>query len=121
MRIGTRSQNDFMKTLSKKNQEIQENFLEKIKELTKTVPTKVMLGDSTIDEQNTFDPAKVQDFYEKIIAKLNDWAVQNVSISHNEDLRRIFTKFEIEKEIICCQDIFPFNFTFYCIINQITR
>ena len=35
------------------------------------------------------------DFFQKITQKLENWSVQDVSISNNEDIRRIFTKFEI--------------------------
>jgi hypothetical protein len=56
-----------------------------------------MLGDATITEQKTFDPTLVNDFYQTIIKNLKDWSVQEVSISNNDDLRRIFTKFEIRE------------------------
>ena len=56
-----------------------------------------MLGDATITEQKTFDPASVNNFYQKIIKNLKDWSVQEISISTNEDVRRIFTKFEIRE------------------------
>jgi len=56
-----------------------------------------MLGDATITEQKTFDPALVNDFYQTIIKNLKGWSVQEVSISNNEDIRRIFTKFEIRE------------------------
>ncbi|HUT06329.1 MAG TPA: hypothetical protein VMW74_06540 [Nitrosopumilaceae archaeon] len=72
-------------------------FLEKIKNVTKTVDTKVMLGDATITEQKTFDPELVRSYYENFIRKLKGWTFQEVSISNNEDLRRIFTKFEINE------------------------
>ncbi|WP_255464304.1 hypothetical protein [Nitrosopumilus sp. b1] len=53
-----------------------------------------MLGDSTITEQSTFDPKKISDFYKKITESLENWQIQDISISNNEDVRRIFTKFE---------------------------
>lgn len=80
-----------------KNDLIQKKFLEKIKEITCPVEIKVMLGDSTVTEQKTFDPQLVQNFYQQFTRKLPDWTIQEVSISHNDDLRRIFTKFEIKE------------------------
>lgn len=56
-----------------------------------------MLGDATITEQKTFDPSFVSNFYQTIIKNLKEWSVQEVSISNNDDLRRIFTKFEIRE------------------------
>jgi len=97
VRLGTRSPNDFIQHLNNKNENIQQSFLAKITDLTKSISIKVMLGDATITEQKTFDPALVNDFYQTIIKNLKDWSVQQVSISNNEDIRRIFTKFEIRE------------------------
>lgn len=97
VRLGTRSSNDFIQYLNNKNENIQQSFLAKIMGLTKSISVKVMLGDATITEQKTFDPALVNGFYQTIIKDLKDWSVQEVSISNNDDLRRIFTKFEIRE------------------------
>ena len=97
MRLGTRSPNEFIQKLNTGNEKIQNVFLEEFKQITKPVEIKVMLGDATITEQKTFDPESVRRYYENLIKKLKDWAVQEVSISNNEDLRRIFTKFEIKE------------------------
>jgi hypothetical protein len=97
MRLGTRSSNEFMQFLNKKNDEIHHLFLTKLIDLTKMVDVKVMMGDATITEQKTFDPSQVSNFYQYIIKNLKAWSVQEVSISNNDDLRRIFTKFEIRE------------------------
>ncbi|MGI0057595.1 MAG: hypothetical protein ACREAK_09530, partial [Nitrosarchaeum sp.] len=93
----TRSSNDFIQSLNTKNDDIQQSFLAKIIDRTKSVNVKVMLGDATITEQKTFDPELVNNFYQTIIKNLKDWSVQEVSISNNDDIRRIFTKFEIRE------------------------
>ena len=97
MRLGTDSSNDFLQSLNKKNEEIQKFFLDHMKNHTKTVQIKVMLGDGTISDQTTFDPQEIKNFFEKIIKNLPDWTIQNISITNNEDIRRIFTKFEIRE------------------------
>lgn len=97
MRIGTPSSNEFIKKINEKNDLIQKRYQGILTDLMKTVKTKVMLGDSTITEQSTFDPSLIEKFYQSIVKKLKDWAIQDVSISNNEDLRRIFTKFEIRE------------------------
>jgi hypothetical protein len=97
VRLGTRSPNEFIQNLNTGNEKIQNSFLEKIQSITKPVDVKVMLGDATITEQKTFDPESVRRYYENLIRKLKDWTIQQVSISNNEDLRRIFTKFEIKE------------------------
>lgn len=95
VRLGTRSNNEFIQLLNQKNEAIQKLFLSKMTELTKMIEIKVMMGDSTITKQKTFDQKQVSDYFQKISNNLKDWSLQNVSISNNEDLRRIFTKFEI--------------------------
>ena len=97
MRLGTNSSNEFLQSLNKKNQEIQKLYVEHIKNLTKTVQIKVMLGDSTVTDQSTFDPQEIKNFYDKIIKNLRDWSIQNITITNNEDIRRIFTKFEVRE------------------------
>lgn len=97
MRLGIRSPNEFIQNLNSKNEQIQKLFLKKIMEITVPLSIKVMLGDATITDQKTFDPEVVRRYYEKIMSNLNDWTLQQVSISHNEDLQRIFTKFEIQE------------------------
>ena len=95
MRLGSRSPDEFIQLLNKKNDDIQKDFLAKMIEKTKITDVKVMMGDSTITEQKTFDPKEVYNYLESIIQKLDGWSLQNVSTTNNEDLRRIFTKFEI--------------------------
>ncbi len=95
VRLGLRSPNEFIQKLNEKNEVIQKKILVKMTELTKIVDTKVMMGDSTITEQKTFDPKQVTDYFQKINHNLKDWSLQDVTITNNEDIRRIFTKFEI--------------------------
>ena len=97
MRLGTKSSDNFLQILNKQNDRIQNSFLNHIKNLTKTVPIKVMLGDSTITEQLTFDLQKITVFYENLIKNLQGWDIQDISITNNEDIRRIFTKFQIQE------------------------
>lgn len=97
MRLGTKSSDKFLQILNKQNERIQSLFLNHIKNLTKTVPIKVMLGDSTITEQLTFDLQKITVFYENLIKNLQDWDIQDISITNNEDIRRIFTKFQVQE------------------------
>jgi len=95
VRLGLRSPNEFIQKLNEKNEVIQKKFLVKMTDLTKMINTKVMMGDSTITEQKTFDPKQVTDYFQKINSNLKDWSIQDVTMTKNEDIRRIFTKFEI--------------------------
>jgi hypothetical protein len=95
VRLGTRSPNEFIQSLNMQNESIQKIFVDKLTNLTKMIKVKVMMGDSTVTEQKTFDPKSVSDYFQNISKNLKDWSLQDVSISNNEDIRRIFTKFEI--------------------------
>ena len=97
MRIGSKSENEFFLKLNKINEKIQHDFLRLITSATKTVDTKVMLGDSTVKEVDTFDPKNVEVFFNNIINSLKDWESQVISYSYNDDVRRIFTKLEIRE------------------------
>lgn len=94
MRLGTKTNNDFLLKLNGKNQIIQDLFLEKITKLTKTMSQKAMLGNSTVIEQTTFDPNNVSNFYDQIKSGLSDWDDHGITTTNNEDLRRIFIKLE---------------------------
>jgi len=97
VRLGNRTSNDFIQNLNIKNEKIQKLFLEKIQRVTNPVTIQVMLGDATITEQKTFDPESVRSYYENFNKNLKDWTIQEISITNNEDLRRIFIKFEIRE------------------------
>lgn len=94
MRLGTNSSDEFIQILNKSNERIQDLFLKQMNKATKTITIKGMLGDGTIRDQSTFDPMYVQEFFKKIINNLKDWTPQDISITNNDDLRRIFVKFE---------------------------
>jgi hypothetical protein len=95
VRLGSRSSNEFIQILNDKNESIQKSYLPKMMDVTKMIDVKVMMGDATITSQKTFDPKQVSDYFQKINTSLKEWAVQDVSITNNQDVRRIFTKFEI--------------------------
>ena len=95
MRLGSRSSNEFIQILNEKNESIQKSYLPKMVDFTKLIDIKVMMGDSTITNQRTFDPKQVSEYFQKIKDSLKDWSIQDVSITNNQDVRRIFTKFEI--------------------------
>ena len=81
--------------MTEKSEKVRSIFQEKISDVTKSIPIKVMLGDSTVVEQNTFDPKNVEGFYQNVLKKIPDWKTQGISVSNDKDLRRIFIKFEI--------------------------
>jgi len=95
MRIGIKSDSEILEPINQKNQKIQEKFLKNIENLTKTVPINVMLGNSTVKEEKTFDPKIIENFYRKFVNELDEWSNQEISTTYNDDVRRIFVKFEV--------------------------
>jgi len=94
MRIGNITNNEYFLELSKINQQIQDQFLTKINDVTRTVKCDVMLGDSTTKKIETFDIRNVEEFFSNF-TKISNWDSQGITYSSDEDLRRIFTKSEI--------------------------
>lgn len=95
MQIPSKLSDPFIKSMTEKSEKVRSIFQEKIADVTKSIPIKVMLGDSTVVEQNTFDPKNVERFYHNTLKKIPDWKTQGISVSNDKDLRRIFIKFEI--------------------------
>lgn len=83
--------------MSNKTEIIRKLFLEHITNLTKRVPLKVMLGDGTVTDQESFDPLIVRQFFENVLKKIPQWNNQGVSVTTDKDLRRSFIKFEIKE------------------------
>ena len=96
MRIGNPTNNELFLELNKINEEIQNRFLKKIIQETRTVECNVMLGDSTTKNIKTFDIKNVESFFGRFQSGLSQWNSQGITYSSDEDLRRIFTKSEIK-------------------------
>jgi hypothetical protein len=97
MQIPTGNPDPFIKSMSDKAESIRILYLEHITTLTKKVPLKVMLGDGTVTDQESFDPALVRQFFDNVLKKLPEWINQGVSATTEKDLRRSFIKFEIKE------------------------
>ena len=95
MRIGNSTNNEYFLELNKINQQIQDQFLTKINDVTRTVKCDVMLGDSTTKQIETFDIKNIEEFFSNF-TKISNWDSQGITYSSDEDLRRIFTKSEIK-------------------------
>ena len=94
MRLGIDTSDEFLKNLSEKSTEIQTAYSKKMEKLTSHVSIKAMLGDSTITQTKTFDPMQIQNFYKNISENLQNWNIRDVTMTNNEDIRRIFIKFD---------------------------
>ncbi len=97
MQIPVSNPDVFITAMSAKAEAIRSLFLEHITALTNKVPLKVMLGDGTVTDQESFDPALVRKFFENLLKKASAWDNQGVSATNEKDLRRSFIKFEIRE------------------------
>ncbi|CUR51852.1 conserved protein of unknown function [Nitrosotalea devaniterrae] len=97
MQIPTSNPDPFIKSMSDKAESIRSLFLEHITTLTNKVPLKVMLGDGTVTDQESFDPARVRQFFDDLLKKTPEWENQGVTATAEKDLRRSFIKFEIKE------------------------
>lgn len=70
-----------------------ETFLKAIKAHTAAHSRQVMLGDATVTTQNTFDAMRVSRMFAEVVSRLSGWDPGKVTITNNEDIRRIFVKF----------------------------
>ncbi|HSF27569.1 MAG TPA: hypothetical protein VLA53_00890 [Nitrosopumilaceae archaeon] len=83
--------------MTQKSEKIRSAFLEKIIASTRSIPVKVMLGDNTLVDQTTFDPALVRLYYQEILKKTPDWKTYGITVVNDKDLRRLFFKSEIQE------------------------
>lgn len=97
MQIPSKSSDQFIKTMTQKSEKIRSAFLEKIIASTRSIPVKVMLGDNTLVDQTTFDPALVRLYYQEILKKTPDWKTYGITVVNDKDLRRLFFKSEIQE------------------------
>ena len=70
MQIPTSNPDPFIKSMSDKAETARTLFQEHIANLTKKVPLKVMLGDGTVTDQESFDPALVRKFFDEFLLSL---------------------------------------------------
>ena len=92
MRLGIKTDDKFLIKLNEKNIQIQDSFLEKIKEIAKKRPVDVMLQDGAVKKQETFDVEKIHQIYSDISKKLGTWTLEGISSTNDEGIRRNFIK-----------------------------
>ena len=92
MRLGIKTDDEFLIKLNEKNMQIQDSFLEKIKNLAEKRSVNVMLQDGAVKKQETFDVEKIHQIYNNISKKLRTWTLEGISSTNDEGIRRNFIK-----------------------------
>ena len=92
MRLGNKTDDEFLIRLNEKNSQIQNIFHEKIEEIAKKYPIDVMMQDGIVKKQDTFDVKKIQLIYNEFTKKLQNWTLEGISSTNDEGIRRNFIK-----------------------------
>lgn len=93
MRVSTLSKH--MDSVSKMDSDASDAYMNQMTKLVKGVPIKAMLGNTTIVDQTTFDTQKIKEYMKCITQSLGGhWISRDVAETKDEDIRRIFVKFE---------------------------
>jgi len=77
-------------------EKVQKAYLEAIKPAIAMRQANAMLGDGTVTQAGTFDPQKVQSFYQQLANALEDWTFSGIMKSATEDLHRLYCQFTKE-------------------------
>jgi len=92
MRLGSKTDDEFLIKLNKKNSHIQSIFHEKIKKIAKKHQIDVMMQDGIVKKQETFDVEKIHQVYNGFANRLQDWTLDGISSTNDEGIRRNFIK-----------------------------
>ena len=92
MRLGSKTDDEFLINLTEKNNQIQSIFHNKIKEIAKKYLIDVMMQDGTVKKQETFDVEKIHQVYDVFVNRLQDWTLDGISSTNDEGIRRNFIK-----------------------------
>ena len=114
MRLGIKTDDKFLIKLNEKNIQIQDSFLEKIKEIAKKRPVDVMLQDGAVKKQETFDVEKIHQIYSDISKKLGTWTLEGISSTNDEGIRRNFIK--LNTKVDGCKISLHFSIQYHVIL-----
>ena len=92
MRLGSKTDDEFLIKLNEKNNQIQNIFHGKIEEIAKKYSVDVMMQDGTVKKQDTFDVEKIHRVYDEFAKKLQNWTLEGISSTNDEGIRRNFIK-----------------------------
>ena len=92
MRLGNKTDDEFLIELNEKNNQIQNVFHEKVKDIAKKYSIDVMMQNGTVKKQETFDVEEIHKIYTIFADKLQGWMSDGISSTNDEGIRRNFIK-----------------------------
>ena len=97
MRITSMPESELARALLPVDTRIREAYLKQMSALVAETPIKVMLGDTTVTDQTTFDAGGIKTYLQKITERLGpSWHAREVTETRDDDVRRMFVKLESE-------------------------
>ena len=98
MRLPVKDNDDFIEELNSLFESIREKYFEAIKPQVEMKKVNVMLGDGSVTQSDTFEPQKVELFYQQLINSLEGWAITPISRSRTDDLHRLYCQISVQIE-----------------------
>jgi len=92
MRLGNKTDDEFLIGLNEKNNQIQNVFHGKVKDIAKKYSIDVMMQNGTVKKQETFDVEEIHKIYTIFADKLQGWMSDGISSTNDEGIRRNFIK-----------------------------
>jgi hypothetical protein len=86
----------FCRQVNAAAEKVQKAHLEAIEPVIAMHQANAMLGDGTVTQAGTFDPQKVQIFYQQLANALEEWTFSGIMKSATEDLHRLYSRFTKE-------------------------
>ena len=114
MRLGNKTDDEFLIKLNEKNSQIQNIFHENIEEIVKKYSIDVMMQDGTVKKQDTFDVKKIHQIYNEFTKKLQNWTLEGISSTNDEGIRRNFIKLHTNADE--CRISLHFSIQYHVII-----
>ena len=81
MRLGSKSSDSFICILNDAYEVIKTDYTNIMKKIVISKKSKVMLGDSSVTEESTFEPGGVVSFYQTTIKEWSVRDVKNISLA----------------------------------------
>ena len=81
MRLGSKSSDSFICILNDAYEVIKTDYTNIMKKIVISKKSKVMLGDSSVTEESTFEPGGVVSFYRETTMKIKQWSVRDVMVT----------------------------------------
>lgn len=110
MRAPIKGDDHFCRQVNAAAEKVQKAYLEAIKPAIVMRQANAMLGDGTVTQAGTFDPQKVQSFYQQLANALKDWTFSGIMKSATEDLHRLYSQFTKEADKFYIRGYFGIQF-----------